>query len=898
MKKLLFFGIFLFPLLLSSCQEKRKKDIIYKSNSYTVYNNRVIQGDYTAIAVSPTEIQTNYRSPSNLTDSPDISFKFSINSRDNELPAGEEHNITLNPVNGKYDSPVIVFGESFSQGTDTIQKQPLPSNTRWIVKVDMNNMLNEFRKQGYYTTPTGDIIDQKDFKGVYIAGGNEPLTWDFENLYSKESMKLSDENNDGIYEGTIIMNPITETSPVLTEWKLTENISGYPQYQSQQMLIDALYNMALDNMVSDIRPDGTLRAGAAWDGVWTRDISYSIYLALAYINPDAAQKSLKAKVKDNRIIQDTGTGGAWPVSSDRVVWSIAAWELYKYTGDQEWLKYAYSVIKNSATEDTYTVRDPHTGLMRGEQSYLDWREQTYPRWMQPIDIYQSLCLGTNAVHYQMYTILGKMADLLDESPQSYQEQAESIKIAMNRYLWMGEKGYYGQYLYGGIYPILSPGIDNLGESLAILFGIVPDEEVSRMVSSIPVGEYGASSIYPQLPNIKPYHNNAVWPFVQSFWNLASAKAGNEKSVIGGLGALYRSAALFATHKELFVASSGDYKGTAVNSDKMLWSLSGNIAMIYRLFFGMQFEPDGIIFAPFIPRSIPGEKHIKNFKYRKAVLNLTIKGTGDEIEDFFIDGKKNDQAFIPADLIGTHEIKIILSNEKIPKQAINLQPTENMPFTTQFEFLPASQSINISNYDGQNTYVAYINGKEQNNFEGKDFKIPEFTGLTKIDIVAINSLGLVGFTGNPFIYIAPENVLNVEVENFATPSRLSYNGYSGRGFVEISKKANTDLSVSVNIKQAGKYYIDVRYANGNGPINTQNKCAIRSLFVNNNPAGPIVMPQRGENEWSNWGYSNPVLTELKPDKNTISLRFIAPQDENMNGEINNAIIDFIRIRKAN
>ena len=86
--------------------------------------------------------------------------------------------------------------------------------------------------------------------------------------------------------------------------------------------------MALDELVDNIRQDGTFRAGAAWDGVWTRDISYSIWLALGYINPEASSKSLKAKVKNGRIVQDTGTGGAWPISSDRVVWSIAALHSY------------------------------------------------------------------------------------------------------------------------------------------------------------------------------------------------------------------------------------------------------------------------------------------------------------------------------------------------------------------------------------------------------------------------------------------------------------------------------------------------------------------------------------------------------------------------------------------
>ncbi|MEZ4685480.1 MAG: hypothetical protein R3B47_05285 [Bacteroidia bacterium] len=48
-------------------------------------------------------------------------------------------------------------------------------------------------------------------------------------------------------------------------------------------------------------------------GVWTRDVSYSIPLAFAYHEPEVGKISLRKRY--GRIIQDTGSGGAWPVSS-------------------------------------------------------------------------------------------------------------------------------------------------------------------------------------------------------------------------------------------------------------------------------------------------------------------------------------------------------------------------------------------------------------------------------------------------------------------------------------------------------------------------------------------------------------------------------------------------------
>ena len=76
-----------------------------------------------------------------------------------------------------------------------------------------------------------------------------------------------------------------------------------------------------------------------------------------------------------------------------------------------------------------------------------------------------------------------------------------------------------------------------------------------------------------------------------------------------------------------VASTGDFKGTEINSDRMLWSIAGNLAMIYRVFFGMSFEIDGLHFDPFVPYAFSGWKNIDQFKYRNVVLDITVKGHG-------------------------------------------------------------------------------------------------------------------------------------------------------------------------------------------------------------------------------------------------------------------------------
>ena len=251
---------------------------------------------------------------------------------------------------------------------------------------------------------------------VYSVSSSQPLLYR-SNAFDVFSSKVVQ----SMFEATAVsstkivsnyLSPLrqsTDPKTIRSEWNLEKNISAYPQYHSGQVLVDALYAKALEEMLLDVRSDGAFMAGAKWDGIWTRDISYSILLSLAIINPDAAKVSLKAKVKNDRIIQDTGTGGSWPISTDRMTWALAAWEVYLVTGDEEWLRYSYKVIKNSVEDDQHNVVNSETGLIFGESSFLDWREQSYPRWMDPKDIYESQALGTNAVHCRTYQILAEMA---------------------------------------------------------------------------------------------------------------------------------------------------------------------------------------------------------------------------------------------------------------------------------------------------------------------------------------------------------------------------------------------------------------------------------------------------------------------------------------------------------
>jgi hypothetical protein len=891
-------SIMIVGIILSSCNmmnsaNTNNNSIICQSKEFSVYRDSVVQDSFVAKAISRTEIVSNYVSPENEFKSPEVKFKFSINGADNSASPGKDNSIICAGGNGNYETLVIKFGDQFVDSTKVTAGEYLKKDTKLTIRVDFNDVLKAFKDKGFYTTFDRKKIYKDDFKGVFVAGNIPPLTWDFNNLYSHKDLEMNDDNKDGIYEITLTLNQNPEENKTANSWKLSKDISAFPQYRSPDVLPDALYNLALEEMENAIEPDSTFRTGKEWAGVWTRDISYSIILSMGILQPKVAMISLKKKVKNGKIIQDTGTGGAYPISTDREIWAVAAWEVYKVTGDKDWLKYAYEVIKNSINDDLQNIHDPETGMMKGESSFLDWREQTYPTWMQPADIYESECLGTNAVHFEANTVLAKMASVLgfQDDVKKYNNVAAEIKKGVNKYLWQEDKGYFGQYLYGRNFKILSPKSEALGEALSIFFDVADKEKQQEIVSNTPVTPFGITCIYPQIPGIPPYHNNAVWPFVESYWALASAKAGNEESVVRAISSVYRPAALFLTNKENFVEENGDYAGTQINSSNMLWSLSGSISLIYKVLFGMQFSADHISFHPFVPKVFNGKRTLNNFKYRNCVLNIEMDGYGNEIKSFTIDGKESAEQQVSSALQGNHQIKIVLADKDIASQKINAVENKfspQMPTTNQKDLFVYynDTSKSIANY------TVLKNGKLLKQTADTSIQIDTST-YGDYQLIAVAKNQLQSFASEPLQVYPKSNEQTIQLENFVKKSDKNYQGFTGNGFVEISKTVNTKIDFTIDIREDGNYIFDVRYANGNGPINTENKCAFRTFYVDNQKSGTLVFPQRGKDEWSNWGWSNSTKLSLTKGLHHFSISFES-WNENMNGEINQAMLDCVRL----
>ena len=885
--KLTLLTIGLIGILLSGYSQTN--NILISNSKFAIYRDKVVQDSFFSKASGDTSLVSNYRSTSNYYTSPNLVFKFSINGVDDELNYDAYHYANITPDG---QSPVILnveFGKPSTQLNYGKSTKSLPYNTTVVFRVDMRQVLKSFEEKGYYINSHGVKVYKSNLEGFYIAGNISPLDWQFTNLKGNGGRRLRDDDKDGIYEVKLTFNNHHQSTSELKKWTKTRNTSKYPILGGFMPLLNSLYNMSLEEMRLNIEADSTFRTGKFWSGVWTRDVSYSIMLAMGMLEPEIAKISLMRKVRNKRIIQDTGTGGAWPCSSDRVVWTLAAWEIYEFTGDKEWLKKAYEISATSVIDDQKNIYDSQFGLMRGESSFLDWREQTFAKWMQPADIYSSMNLGTNAAYYQVLNVLGKMAAEL-KIENTWAINSNSLKENINKNLWLNDKKYFGQYLYGRNYKNVSARSEALGEAFTVLFDIADNKRKAEVLENTPVLDYGIPCIYPQIPNQSSYHNNAIWPFVEAFWVLANAKEKNAAGVEAGMAAILRQSALFLTNKENFVAQDGDQEGTMMNSDRQLWSIAAQLAMVYKVMFGINFYSNQMNFNPIIPESLKGEYTLNGIKYRNGVYNITIKGFGNAISSFKFDGKTQLVFAVEEKVKGNHTIIIELNNKQDLKHINRVEnySSPDMPTAKiENEFLIWDAIL------GAKMYNIYKNGIAIKSQAETKFKLSDTIKFAEYKVSVIDASGYESFMSEPVT--CGKNKILLNAISFNLPSKNDCDGTIGGGYVALTLANKEILKFNVEAPGAGIYHINFRYANGNGPGNGDNKCGVRSLWVNGKFEKTFVFPQRGGGEWSNWGFSNTEKIELKAGKNDLWLQF-DPQNDNMNGKVNDFILDQIILEK--
>ncbi|MBK9036143.1 MAG: hypothetical protein IPL61_33690 [Myxococcales bacterium] len=423
--------------------------------------------------------------------------------------------------------------------------------------------------------------------------------------------------------------------------RVIDELPGAPTVRTGHDLFDALYALALAEVREasvDAISDGAFNGGAPlpcpaggcfetgrlWKYVWTRDVSYAVDLGLAALDPQRARNSLEFKLSALRaggaeqIVQDTGTGGSYPVSSDRVVWALGADALLPYlTGAARtaFADRAFAAIAATVEHDRGVVFDAVDGLYFGEQSFLDWREQSYADWTAtaPAAIASSKALGTNVVHLRALEIAAALAEAHGDAAarDRYAGWATALRDRIRARFWDEAAGQFATFAPTFLDPAPARRWDLLGASLAIVSGVATDAQADRMLSSYPhLGPGAAPVIFPEQQLTPIYHNRAEWPFVTAYWLRAAAAAGHDAAADRALLALVRGAALNLSNMENLETVSGApwvddgaASGPVVNSQRQLWSVAGYLSMVHHTLFGLRPGVDGLRLTPYLTRGL-------------------------------------------------------------------------------------------------------------------------------------------------------------------------------------------------------------------------------------------------------------------------------------------------------
>lgn len=447
--------------------------------------------------------------------------------------------------------------------------------------------------------------------------------------------------------------------------------------RSGDMVFDALFALAThemrQNSVAQVKdgsygggqaiPCDCFETGAKWHYVWTRDLSYATDLGLGVLDPQRARNSLQFKLSDFRaelkqgldglipqgrqIIQDTGTGGSWPISTDRMGWALAAEQVLAAlpAGERSaFLPEAFEGLRNTIESDRLAAFDENDGLYGGEQSFLDWRDQTYAKWITAdiAHIGMSKSLSTNVLHYQGLRLAARLATELgqDELVIRYSQWAAELKQAINHGFWLADEKMYASLINTNTDPSPAYKFDLLGESLAILAGIADEEQAREIVSRYPLGPYGAPVYFPQQPDMPVYHNRAIWPFVSAYGLKAAARVQNVAVADRHVDSLMRGAALNLSNMENLEWLSGqpslmdlthpDLTGPVINSQRQLWSVGGYLGMVTSTLFGYHIEEQGIRVSPFVTAHLhklmgaKPEAALKGLNYRGKQIEIKLR----------------------------------------------------------------------------------------------------------------------------------------------------------------------------------------------------------------------------------------------------------------------------------
>ena len=731
--------------------------------------------------------------------------------------------------------------------------------------------------------------------------------------------------------------------------RVTE-LAGRPTLSTGNALFDALYQLALDEAaegaVAQIKdgafrrgapvscgPDGCFETGRKWTYVWTRDTAYAADLGLAWIDPLRARGSLDFKLSAPRgkdasgplfIVQDTGTGGSYPVSTDRAVWAMGAKRVLTHlpTGERAGFgDRAARAIFETIEQDRAVAFDAADGLYRGEQSFLDWRSQSYPEWTVPdtVHIAMSKALSTNITHLALLETGRDLAEGRGDVARADRLRAmgSELRGRIRARFWLPEEKQFSTFIGTELDQAPTRRFDLLGTSLAVLFDVATPDQALAAIESYPVLPKGPPVMFPEQQGVPIYHNRAIWPFVTAYWVKAAKKAHSARAVEHGVASLVRGAALNLSNMEnLEVVSGrpwvedGAASGPVVNSQRQLWSVAGYLGVVTEVLFGLEATKSGVTVAPMMPRHLrrslfAGSESLalNNVRLRdkelSVVLNFPALAAGDQGDEgayaigrVRLNGRAVADGVIAENLLAKRNlVEIDLVDPAAGSVGASKGSLRVISDVSDYRALFAPRTPRVSG-------VALEGGKLVVELDlASEAPAAVTVSVLRDGVRVANALpgttarwidtttsgdaspshcytaelryvvsGNVSHRAKPqcFWGSSAQRIATLQGAQLAVTGGTSVQAF-GKSFHEGWGAAGHTLSATFTASRTGSHLVEAVYGNGAGSIDTGITCAVKRVDVEevssgtSIAAGYFVMPHRGE--WASWGESSYVRAKL-------------------------------------
>ena len=285
---------------------------------------------------------------------------------------------------------------------------------------------------------------------------------------------------------------------------------------------------------------------------FNRDTSYSGLLALNSLYPEEMYSSIKVirKIRlrlgwscfpefvirglDGVTVHDLSFDEfkeRFGVSSsihqtDDVSWMWCAYDLFlKINADVADYRWLYDTANECFDRFYEPFYDKKFGLYHGQATFIDVGSNGYP-----VDFgmkteesrnkgIRVMASSTNALYFKALCIMEDIARMLDLDGErkAWGKKAATLRSAILKHLRFPD----GKFAYF-MHPDgrLENRREALGTAFPILTGLVTGEDAKNCIKDYPIGEHGADLITPFFDNPSTLHNNASWPFADTFLLMA------------------------------------------------------------------------------------------------------------------------------------------------------------------------------------------------------------------------------------------------------------------------------------------------------------------------------------------------------------------------------------------